>query len=178
MSLHGLLAANRFVGQVVRMREGVLEDETVFEPDMLGIVLEVKVMDHDLFRFEIDVRPFDDHNTPLMTANYYDADGVPRLTAREAGFWHDVESYYQGEPLLWEARLERLGALSTDRKRRQDDRGRSIASLFPTQAAMHAHSRTMPEEAWIRTARSIAGLSSGEAPKVPCARSAPVPIIT
>jgi hypothetical protein len=55
------------------------------EPGMRMMVLGGTVDNQDIARVAVDFEPFDAHNRAFESANYYDSDRVPRLTAREKG---------------------------------------------------------------------------------------------
>lgn len=85
------------IGCLVQINQFALEDETCFEPGMVGIVTGVKIICADVLHLYIDTRPFEAHNFPLMSSNYYDnnkEDHPANLTALEAGYWEDVNDYY------------------------------------------------------------------------------------
>lgn len=47
-------------------------------------------------RIEFDYSVHDAHNLVRETANYYDADSVPCLTARQAGFYREKDYFFIG----------------------------------------------------------------------------------
>lgn len=71
---------------VVTFKAPVLDKEGYLETGMRGRLVAVSHEHDDMFKLHVDLSEFDDFNRQFESANYYDKDGVPRLTAREAGF--------------------------------------------------------------------------------------------
>lgn len=138
MSMHAFLTAHQAIGSVVRFTPGVLYDETEFEPGMLAILVEARMMDFDLFHLRFETRCFDDHNDPLLESNYYDKDGTPRLTAREAGFWQGVNDYYQDAPQDWPSRFTAMGFIHRPVHKTLRN-GRQVAGWFDSDTAFQAY---------------------------------------
>lgn len=87
------LARNRVYPQVTFEKEcGDLEGYA--EPGMKARVLYAALIQHDVLKVTVDFGPFEAHNQPLESADYYDKTGVACLTAREAGYYKGVEDYY------------------------------------------------------------------------------------
>lgn len=87
----------RKIGHLVQVNKKCLKDDSELEPGMVGILVAVKISCPEVFHLHIDTRPFNEHNFPLMDACYYDnskEDRPANLTALEAGFWKDINTYY------------------------------------------------------------------------------------
>lgn len=159
MSFHVVLQVAPFLGQVVRMKAGIGDYDTAFELGMLGLVAQVKVIDFNLFRLEIDVRPFDELNTGLMPFDYFDEGGNPVLTAKQDGFWSDLITLYAGPPSDWPARFDPIGPVDLPVHRFRDQRGSITLSLAESHAAFVDYGKgPLPERVSAR-ARVLAGLS-------------------
>ena len=72
---------------VVTFKAPILDKEGYLETGMRGRLVAVSNEHDDMFKLHVDLSEFDDFNRQFESANYYDKDGVPRLTAREAGFY-------------------------------------------------------------------------------------------
>ena len=59
-------------------------------------VVRAAIIDYDgdeSIDLTFDYSPFMEHNERFMRHNYYDKYGTPCLTAQEAGYWKDTESW-------------------------------------------------------------------------------------
>lgn len=72
---------------VVTFTAPILDKEGYLEAGMRGRLVAVSNEHDDMFKLHVDLSEFDDFNRQFESANYYDKDGVPRLTARESGFY-------------------------------------------------------------------------------------------
>lgn len=162
MSAHARLATRPWIGQVVRFTDGVLEDETVFEPGMLGCIVQAEIMhDDDVWMLSIETRPFDCINDPLMPQTYYDANGVPCLTARDAGFWDRAhQTYYLGAPPTWHDRMVALGHLDRPVHAWSMRKVWPVFSLFASEADRHADTQTPLSADEIQALHRCAGIET------------------
>lgn len=76
---------------VVVFKAPILDSEGYLEPGMRGRLVAVSNMREDTFKLHVDLSEFDEFNRQFESANYYDKSGVPRLTAREAGYYSGPE---------------------------------------------------------------------------------------
>ena len=155
MSAHALLAARQLIGSVVRFEREVIRDETAFEPDMLALLVEARMLDSDFFHMRFETRCFEAHNDPLLDPNYYDRAGNPCLTAREAGFWEEINDYYMGGPADWAARFTPIGVVArpVHKIRRADYQ---VVGWFETDTAFYTY-KTAPIDA--DTVREVMAIS-------------------
>lgn len=96
------------VGKIVRFLPSIEDMEGYAEPEMMARIVGIKEKDtnspslHDhLYEITFDFTEFEGHNLSFESANYYDKNGVPCLTARQANFYEPKETVYFGSPLLW-----------------------------------------------------------------------------
>mgnify|MGYP006274340877 CR=1 FL=1 len=166
MSQHTRIAAAQWIGRVVEFTANLETqhldvEDAQFEPGMIGCILRIDVIEHDLVLHHIETRPFEDRNRPLLTPSYYDANGVARLTAREAGHWEDVARLYMGAPDHWRAMLTPIGQIARERHTHAMSSGRATCvSCFPTNHAFHSYRSTALDADWNRTMRRAAGLAA------------------
>jgi len=85
-NLRGKLALGQKI--TVEFLPGVADLECYAETGMRAVIVSCRDVDNDVFRMGFDFRPFDAHNAALESANYYDKNGIPSLTARESGFYN------------------------------------------------------------------------------------------
>lgn len=90
--LQQLLAAG--VPVAVEFTKGIEECEDYAEPGMRAYAISYQLQEHDVCRVGFDFAPFDAHNKAFEQANYYDRDGKPCLTAREAGKYKPQDESY------------------------------------------------------------------------------------
>jgi hypothetical protein len=84
-----------YVGKVVEILPGIEDQEADYlEPGMLMRITRIDLRQEDLTVVHYDVSEFEDRNRPLETANYYDKNQVPCLTAREAGYFKPQDTIY------------------------------------------------------------------------------------
>jgi hypothetical protein len=100
------------VGRVILFKKGIEDHEVYAEPGMLAKVTSVRRIEEDLFSVSVSYSPFEEHNKNFELANYYDAQGVPSITAREAGFYSPTEAIYFDCPSRtpWERDFEVVGS--------------------------------------------------------------------
>jgi hypothetical protein len=75
------------IGSVVRFLPEVDVLETGFEANMLAKVQGVKPLPDGVFEVVLNFTEFEDHNKKLMTPNFYDGVGTPRLK------WCETQRY-------------------------------------------------------------------------------------
>ena len=68
--------------------------ESYPEAGMKARVLEVIPDDDDIYRVKVDFEPFAEHNKAFESANYFDKNGKPTLTAHQAGYYKPVDVFY------------------------------------------------------------------------------------
>lgn len=64
------------------------------EASMRATFISGQLCDDDVAVIRVSYEKFDEYNKAFETANYYARDGVPRLTAREAGHYSVEENLY------------------------------------------------------------------------------------
>lgn len=79
---------------VVTFSQDVNEIADYLEAGMRGRVIGLGRKDGDVLEIKIDLTEFDAANQLYETANYYDENQIPRLTAREAGHYKPQLSLY------------------------------------------------------------------------------------
>jgi len=77
------------VHPVVTFKAPILDKEGYLEAGMRGRLVAVSNEHDDMFKLHVDLSEFDEFNRQFESANYYDKDRVPRLTARESGFYKE-----------------------------------------------------------------------------------------
>lgn len=79
---------------VVEFRKGIEDIESYAESGMRArVVGTTEILGKDI-KLSFDFSEFDDFNKAFEQSNYYDKKGKPTLTAREAGFYKGVETYF------------------------------------------------------------------------------------
>lgn len=78
----------------IELGAGVVELEAYAEPKMRAHLIAVDLQRDDVAVLKVDYSAFDDFNKAFEQANYYDAQGNPTLTAREAGEYAPQEDLY------------------------------------------------------------------------------------
>lgn len=78
----------------VEFGPGIDEYESYAEPGMRGLIVSARLINPDLAQLYVDFEAFAQHNRALESANYYDQEGRPRLTAREAGQYSPQDTPY------------------------------------------------------------------------------------
>lgn len=79
---------------VVEFGPNILDAGAYPEPGMRAKVIAYSQLEPDLAHITFDYAAFDSHNKALESSNYFDGKRVPCLTAREAGFYKEVEGIY------------------------------------------------------------------------------------
>lgn len=88
------LSAADYIGRIVEILPGVLEHEVDYiEPGMLARIKSIE-QKHDYTVVTMDTTEFEERNRPLETFNYYDKNGDPTLSAREAGKFNLIDKQY------------------------------------------------------------------------------------
>jgi hypothetical protein len=86
---------------VVRFKSAIEDQEGYLEPGMLARI--VKITDPDIdnvIRVHYDLVEFDEFNMLYEKASYYDKEGHPTLTAREAGYYKQQDYMYTESTLF------------------------------------------------------------------------------
>jgi hypothetical protein len=78
----------------IELGAGVLELEAYAEPKMRAHLVAVDLQRDDIAVLKVDYSAFEDFNKVFEQANYYDGQGNPTLTAREAGQYEPQEDLY------------------------------------------------------------------------------------
>lgn len=81
---------------IVTFKPGIEDVEGYPEVGMRAQLVgcpEVNTSDNTL-KLTFDFSAFDDFNRPFESANYYGSNRQPNLTAREAGYYSEQESFY------------------------------------------------------------------------------------
>ena len=106
MAGHAWLQAAGWVGRIVAIGPDAQEDEVCWEAGMRALVLEIEQDCDEVWIMKLDFRPFMDTNRALMTPNFYDENGVPRLTAEQAKHWSQIDTWHMPPPgKAWATRL-------------------------------------------------------------------------
>jgi hypothetical protein len=79
---------------VVRFTKAVLDAECYAEPGMMARVIGVSLQHDDVLKLDVDYGEFEAHNKALESANYYDKEGKPTWTARQAGYYKPIDWLY------------------------------------------------------------------------------------
>lgn len=78
----------------IELGSGVVELEAYAAPKMRAHLVAVELQRDDIAVLTVDYSEFDGYNQAFEQANYYDRDGNPTLTAREAGQYPEREELY------------------------------------------------------------------------------------
>ena len=78
----------------VEFKPGVEDLEGYPEGGMRAEVLRVVPDGNEVFRVSVSYEQFEAFNHTLETANFYDNEGRPRLTASQAGYYRQLEDLY------------------------------------------------------------------------------------
>lgn len=70
---------------VVKFLKGAEDFETCIDRGMYGRIVGVEHKQDDFYLLRVDLNEFESHNDDCMQRNYYDDDGNPTLTSKEAG---------------------------------------------------------------------------------------------
>lgn len=80
---------------VVTFKDGISEKESYAEAGMRARIVGLSAPDRDgVLKLFFDFAEFDVHNTAFESANYYDKNQKPVLTARQAGFYKPQDHMY------------------------------------------------------------------------------------
>jgi hypothetical protein len=77
---------------VVTFNEKIDLQETEINNNMMGKIISYDIENisgEDIYSFNVDIGSFEEINTPVMSTEYYNGDGVACLTYKEAGFCKD-----------------------------------------------------------------------------------------
>jgi hypothetical protein len=164
MAGHAWLQAAKLVGRVAAIGPDAAQDEVNWEEGMRALVLAVEQDCDEVWITQLDFRPFMDTNRPLMTPNYYDANGVPRLTAEESTHWSDIDTWYMPPPgVAWSTRVL-MGPVWKPQAPgfQQGRRGLGKLSVFATPQEEQAWRRCTPHAlAQVRGLADAAGFRGG-----------------
>ncbi len=75
---------NAGVKPVVKFGPVIEDSETAIDRNMFGRIISVERHHDDVFAMYVDLNDFDAHNDSVAQRNYYDTEGNPTLTAKEA----------------------------------------------------------------------------------------------
>lgn len=78
----------------IEFKECAEDLEAYVEPKMRAHVISVKVGPDDIAVLKVDYSAYDEFNKAFETANYFDKNGNPTLTARESGDYNLQEDLY------------------------------------------------------------------------------------
>lgn len=73
---------------VVTFKEAILDQEGYAEPQMRGRIVSSQIKHDDVIEMVVDFTEFDQYNMQFESANHFDKDHNPTLTARQAGFYN------------------------------------------------------------------------------------------
>lgn len=84
---------------VVQFTKAVLEQEGYLEPGMRGKLIAFSEEDDTVVKFTVDLTDFEAYNRAFESSTYWDRQGKPTLTAREAGHYpkDNLESLWADE---------------------------------------------------------------------------------
>lgn len=83
------------VKPVVTMGKKIDDHETYAEPGMRGRLVGAQMESHDdVIKLFVDYSEFDEFNKGFESANYFNREQVPCLTAREAGYYNPQDHIY------------------------------------------------------------------------------------
>ena len=85
------------VKPVVQFKKKIEDQESCLDPNMKGRVVGYNDESEEGYTclvFEIDLSEFEEYNEQFQVRNYYDKNGIPCLTAKEAGFYRNMETFY------------------------------------------------------------------------------------
>ena len=94
---------NTLVGQDIEFLRQNPEIDDYYEAGMRACVTRVRVEMDDprdevkTIKIEVVFSPFDEYNKAFEGRNYYDREGKPTLTAREAGFYKENDTLWFAE---------------------------------------------------------------------------------
>lgn len=94
----------QFIGKNIQFKEAITEIDAYPEPGMRARIVSIEPVEvkndpaYDVYKIIFDYSEFDDFNTNFESSNYYDKRGQACLTARQAGFYNQVDTVYFGSP--------------------------------------------------------------------------------
>lgn len=96
MKFIDLVGNQAFLGRAIQFNKGIETSEMNAEPGMRATLISAVVENKqdNVIEVVFDYTLFEQFNMPLEVPNYYDKQGMPTLTAREAGHYEQKESYY------------------------------------------------------------------------------------
>jgi hypothetical protein len=97
---------------VVTFSEGVLDKEGYAEAKMRARIVGASADSDGMVKLKFSFVEFADFNLPFESANYYDKNHRPVLTAREAGFYKDEDVYYFDK----DEKIKDVMSLESDRR--------------------------------------------------------------
>lgn len=98
---------SRYIDSVITFKKGCEDLESYCEAGMKAKIIAITLTrleknESDLvYKVNIDYSQFDDFNKSFETANYFDKNGRPNLTAREAGLYNVQDTLYLGSDNIW-----------------------------------------------------------------------------
>lgn len=82
----------------IQFKAGVEELESYPEANMRARVLSAEIQRDNVVLLQVSYAEYEDYNAQFESANYYDSNMVPRLTARQRNFYKVVEDIYLHAP--------------------------------------------------------------------------------
>lgn len=95
-----------YVCKAVQFTSQIENCEEWLEGGMRARITAIETVDEEMTKIHIDASEFEAFNRPLESADYVDANGQARLTAREAG-------YYKPQLWVYGPPVDRIGELMT-----------------------------------------------------------------
>lgn len=92
------------VGKTIRFTKAIEAHEMYAEEGMRAVVTKYYFDDRlgdPVHRLYIDYSRYEEENHKRQNANYYDGNGVPCLTAVEAGYYEPLDHIYLDGPEAW-----------------------------------------------------------------------------
>ena len=115
MSHHdAMIYEAKWKGKTVQFTATAEDLECYAENGMKAILTEAVEIDPDVWKVQLKFDAFDEHNLSRESSNYYDKNGNPCLTAREAGFYNPLDWTYLPEPSKWDLYLTVIDDAPTD----------------------------------------------------------------
>lgn len=95
-------------GKEVRFIKGIEDMESYPEAGMKASIIDVDETDMGysdpnmrVLKIRFSYKKYDDQNLEFESANYYDKNHQPCLTARQANYYNVEENIYFGDPQIW-----------------------------------------------------------------------------
>jgi hypothetical protein len=120
----------------IEFTKGVGDLEGYAEPGMRAHLVDYLPSRDDVVELRVNYQIFEEFNRGLEKANYYDKDGKPTLTARDAGFYNVTETYYvmaTDDPAKYFSAID--PALGLLQEWQNTDRQKSYVSFLEEQVA-------------------------------------------